>query len=196
MSLLSAPEISLLIQEGVIENTNESFVNATSLDLTLGPFILVEQESDMYRRVSLRDKQRLAMREVDISEKPYALEPGEFILASSFQVFNLPDDVSGEYKLKSSMARIGLEHLNAGWCDAGWHGSVLTLELCNVTRHHSIVLHAGDRIGQIVFFRHTRVPPDKSYASLGRYNKDKTVSQVKVTDAERRAQVKEWRDGK
>lgn len=35
----------------------------------------------------------------------FLLMPGEFILAQSVEVFNLPDDLSAEYKLKSSMAR-------------------------------------------------------------------------------------------
>ena len=179
MSLLSALEICQLIREGVIEHTDDSYVNAASLDLTLGNHILVEESADLHGPVSLKDKQRLAMREVDISEEPYVLAPGEFILAQTNQVFNLPDWLSAEYKLKSSMARIGLEHLNAGWCDAGWHGSVLTLELLNVTRHHHIELHSRTRIGQIIFFRHDEVPSDHSYATKGRYNKDKTVSQVK-----------------
>ncbi len=191
MSLLSALEICHLIQERVVERTDESYVNAASLDLTLGNKLFIEEESDRYRTVSLKDKQQLAMREVDISDKPYILAPGEFVLAHTREVFNLPDWLSAEYKLKSSMARIGLEHLNAGWCDAGWHGSVLTLELINVTRHHYIQLDAGVRIGQIVFFRHLEVPRDHSYAVKGRYNKDASVSQVKKDP---RREVKDWYD--
>ena len=110
----------------------------------------------------------------------FSLEPGEFILASSIEVFNLPPDISAQYRLKSSMARIGLEHLNAGHCDAGWNGSVLTLELKNVTRYHAIHLQAGDPIGQMVFWRHEPVPADKSYAARGRYNGDGSVSGIKL----------------
>lgn len=107
------------------------------------------------------------------------MSPGNFILTQSREVFHLPDTISAEYKLKSSMARIGLEHLNAGWCDAGWNGSVLTLELKNMTEAHSILLQEGDAIGQIVFFKHAPVPEDKSYAARGRYNNDKTVMGAK-----------------
>ena len=60
------------------------------------------------------------------------------------------------------MARIGLDHLNAGWCDAGWHGSVLTLELKNCCRSHEIVLTNGDFIGQIIFFSHEEVPDENA----------------------------------
>jgi dCTP deaminase len=78
------------------------------------------------------------------------------------------------------MARIGLEHLNAGWCDAGWNNSVLTLELKNMTQYHTIMLQKGDKIGQMVFFEHEPVPHERSYAVRGRYNNDSTVSGVKV----------------
>jgi deoxycytidine triphosphate deaminase len=105
--------------------------------------------------------------------------PGAFILAHSREVFNLPSDISAEYKLKSSMARIGLNHLNAGWCDSFWSGSVLTLELHNTTQNHAIQLRMGDPIGQMVFFRHAPVPEESSYKVRGRYNNDKTVSGIK-----------------
>ena len=74
------------------------------------------------------------------------------------------------------MARIGLEHLNAGWCDAGWTGSVLTLEFRNLTTFHEIELIYGDKIGQMVFFKHDPVEMDNSYAVKGRYNGLATVS--------------------
>jgi dCTP deaminase len=178
MSLLSALELQEIVNAGVMENVKPEHINAASIDITLGDTILVEEVSYETPVVSLRDKQRLKMQELDITNG-HVLLPGRFILASSREVFNLPNWLSAEYKLKSSMARIGLEHLNAGWCDAGWHGSVLTLELFNCTRHHGIEIRAGDRIGQVVFFRHAEVPTDFSYATKGRYNQDKTVSQVK-----------------
>jgi dCTP deaminase len=109
----------------------------------------------------------------------YLIAPDEFILAQSREIFNLPDHISAEYKLKSSMARIGLDHLNAGWCDAGWNGSVLTLELKNLTRYHEILIQEGDAIGQMILFSHTPVPPSRSYAVRGRYNGDKQVSGAK-----------------
>jgi dCTP deaminase len=120
------------------------------------------------------------MIELDIVQSAgIIMQSNDFILAQSIEVFNLPEDISAQYRLKSSMARIGLEHLNAGHCDAGWNGSVLTLELKNVTRYHAIHLKAGDPIGQMVFWRHEPVPADKSYAARGRYNGDMTVAGVR-----------------
>jgi deoxycytidine triphosphate deaminase len=178
MSLLSYTEICELIEQGVIEGASYDDVNSASLDIHLGPHILQEASGKIGHTISLLKKERLPMNRVSIEEASYHLWPGEFILAQSREIFHLPNDVSAEYKLKSSMARIGLDHLNAGWCDAGWNGSVLTLELKNQTKNFNIELVNGVPIGQLVFFRHTPVPADKSYAARGRYNGHLSVSGV------------------
>lgn len=174
--LLSYTEICTLIEQGVIEGATYESVNSSSLDIHLGKELLVEDLSISTPILSLRSRKPLYALRYNF---PYKMTPGCFILAQSQEIFHLPNTISAEYKLKSSMARIGLEHLNAGWCDAGWNGSVLTLELKNMTRNHSILLQEGDAIGQIVFFLHTPVPEDKSYAARGRYNNDKTVMGAK-----------------
>jgi len=180
MSVLSYSELCELIALGVIEDAEYDAVNSASIDLHLGQFIMTEVHS-LNDIKYLNKKSQLNMQKVDLgTDGEYCLGPGEFILAQSREVFNLPNDISAEYKLKSSMARLGLDHLNAGWADAGWTGSVLTLELKNVTQGHRIVLKAGDRIGQMVFFRHAPVPESKSYAARGSYNNDKTVQGVKT----------------
>ena len=106
----------------------------------------------------------------------YVLEPSEFILASSRETFNLPGHIACEYKLKSSLARCGLQHMLAGWCDPGWNGSKLTLELKNVTRYHYLVLREGMKIGQMVFFECAPVPVEHDYAAKGQYNGQTTVT--------------------
>lgn len=181
--LLSYEELMALAARGVIRNVDTDMINASSIDITLGTKILREpyRPFDALPRplVSLQARTPLIMEEYSCVDG-FVLRPGDFILAQSEQEFNLPNDISAEYKLKSSMARIGINHALAGWCDAGWHGSVLTLELMNVSRHHDILLHAGDRIGQMIFFHHREVPKDRSYAARGRYNNDKTVEGAKL----------------
>ena len=178
---LNYTEICELIEQGVIENADFKNVNSSSLDITLGRDIYLELSCDEFpgiwsEPISLRSRTPLA---VEKFEGRATLWPGSFALACSREVFHLPNNISAEYKLKSSMARIALEHLNAGWCDAGWNGSVLTLELKNISNHHVIGLSPGDKIGQLIFFKHIPVPADKSYAVRGRYNGDKSVQGVK-----------------
>ena len=183
MTILSYTEICDLIEDGVIEGADYECVNSSSLDIHLGNTLLLEgyigfgpQNMKYLNKKSSLEHEKLVLE----SDGIYSMAPGEFLLAQSREIFHLPSNISAEYKLKSSMARLGLDHLNAGWCDAGWNGSVLTLELKNVTNSHRIVLTANDKIGQIVFYRHREVPLDKSYAARGSYNGDKEVTGVKV----------------
>jgi len=115
-----------LVDQGVIEGVAEDHINAASIDITLGAKLLIEDRTDGYKYkghpdvVSLRNRDSLKVIEWNlISQGPYVLKPGEFILAHSCEVFNLPDNIAAEYKLKSSLARVGLDHLNAGWCLCG-----------------------------------------------------------------------------
>lgn len=187
MSLLAHEEIEDLIDLEIVEYAEKSLINSASLDIRLGMELLVERPVPQealgdraLREVVLRDRTALTMMRHDLVEHgPFKLYPGEFILAHSHEVFNLPNHISAQYALKSSMARIGLEHLNAGWCDAGWNGSSLTLELKNITRYHVIVLQHLDKIGQMCFFKHKTVKPEHSYATKGRYNGDRGVMGAK-----------------
>lgn len=180
--LLSHNELWRLATTGVITPVDKSDINAASIDIHLGDTLLLENEPQGYHLsvVDYRSRKPLDMFEYHMDDNGYVLEPGEFILAQSREVFNLPHNISAEYKLKSSMARIGLEHMNAGWCDAGWHGSVLTLEFKNMNRYHPIRIRPGDAIGQMIFFQHEAVPYGASYATKGRYNNDKQVSGIKA----------------
>jgi dCTP deaminase len=165
---------------GIVQGSSEEYVNSSSIDLTLGKIILVEAGHGRSRTVRLKERDSLNFTAYNMEEQgPFTLQPGQFVLAHTKEVFALPRYLSAEYKLKSSMARMGLEHLNAGWCDPGWNGSVLTLELKNMTWHHNIVLEPGVRIGQMVFFDHEPVPANFSYDKRGTYNGDESVSPSK-----------------
>jgi len=163
----------------VLRPGREDAVNGTSIDIHLGNKILVESNPKGVI-VDYRRRDSLPSREVTLDpDEGYVLMPKQFILAHTIEVFHLPDNVSAEYKLKSSMARIGLDHANAGWCDPSWHDSVLTLELMNQCSETPIRLRPGDAIGQMIFFQSAPVPADKSYAVRGRYNRDHTVTTIK-----------------
>jgi dCTP deaminase len=177
MSLLSYVELCELVEQGVIGPVDPKAINAASIDVRLGDEILVEEDSNQI--ISLKERKPLAMRKINIADSYYDLMPGESILAATIEKFYLPKDISCEYKLKSSMARIFLEHLHAGWADSGFNNSVLTLEFCNLSRFHRIRLHPGDYVGQICFFRHSDVPEHRSYKTIGRYNNCETVEHIK-----------------
>lgn len=176
MSLLSYHRLRELVESGVI-NANPENINGASIDITLDNKVLIEYAG---RHVNLAAKDNIETAEYTFTEEsPFVLTPGQFVLASSVETFNLPNNIAGEYKLKSSMARNGLQHLLAGWCDPGWNNSKLTLEFKNVTENHFLLLTPGMKIGQIVFWECDEVPVENSYATKGQYNNQSTVTSSK-----------------
>lgn len=179
MSLLSYNELCELVERGVIGPVDPKAINAASIDVRLGPEIVCERPSKFDLPVDIHKREVFNSYKLDIGYH-YDLQPGEFILAQTMETFNLPNDICAEFKLKSSGARTGLENALATWCDAGWNGSVLTLELKNLLRFSSLRLSPGMYIGQMLFYRVKEVPTERSYATIGRYNNDKSVQTVKL----------------
>jgi dCTP deaminase len=167
--ILSDWEIRALCEgSNMVEGYDPALLNPASLDVRLGDRLMVEQ------------RWTCQLRPVDISwatpDHPFWLRPGCFALGQTIELFNLPTHIAAAFALKSSRARTGLEHLLAGYCDPGWHGSVLTLELHNSRQLHALPLWPGLRIGQMVFHRMSGQPL-RSYAETGRYNGDRQVQE-------------------
>ena len=91
------------------------------------------------------------------------LAPGSFRLASTMEWFNMPNDILGEVKDKSTWARRGLTVQNTV-IEPGWRGH-LTLELTN-HGDRDITLLYGHPIAQIIFSqvdRPVEIPYDGKY---------------------------------
>lgn len=169
--LIAGAELHELIEQRVI-NANHRFVNAASIDVRLGNTFYFEAmpTTEPHSIIDLEAKGAPAMRKWVCQEGAGVhLHPGDFCLASTIETFYLPPTISAMFILRSSMARAGLEHMQAGWADAGWHDSVLTLELVNILKHHTLRLKPGMRVGQMVFFRHADAG-ENTYAIKGNYN--------------------------
>ena len=67
--------------------------------------------------------------------------PGQFVLATTMEYFELPDNLTAFVEGRSSLGRMGLFIQNAGWVDPGFKGEI-TLELYNANRC-AIELKAG-----------------------------------------------------
>lgn len=190
--LLSYLELKHEVQNKAMKPVPDAHVNASSVDVTLGSKIMVEVRDPSLKDgelsvVSLRDRDALNLETIELdAREPFLLYPGAFVLAQTAEVFDLPLNLSAEFRLKSSAARMGLSHALAVWADAGWHGSVLTLELHNISQEHIVALTCGDRIGQMIFHRHALVPRNRSYAARGAYNNDlgTTATKPELVDGE------------
>lgn len=169
--ILCDTEIRALCDEGLVDPYDPALVNPASLDVRLGENLLVEIEQDaLMQPFSLKGY---------TEDHPFLLPPKEFILAETVETFFLPAFLAGQFALKSSRARAGIEHLMAGYCDPGWQGSKLTLELQNARAIHPVALWPGMRIGQIVFHVMSKTPAE-DYSIVGHYNFDQQVTASKL----------------
>ena len=88
---------------------------------------------------------------VDVKgEGKVSISPGSYVLVLTLERVKLPDDVMGDMKLRSSLAREGLLGSFA-WVDPGWDGK-LTLGIYNAS-HEVVELEYGERFVQIAFVR-------------------------------------------
>ena len=164
--ILCDHEIHALAKSGLVIPYEPDLVNPASLDVTLGEDVLLESR----HQTKLVPYSLAAHSETT----PYPMMPGEFLLACTAETINLPSNLAAHFNLKSSRARGGLEHLLSGYCDPGWHGSRLTLELHNSRRIHPVPICPGMRIGQLIFHRLSSTP-ERDYSVTGRYNNDPSV---------------------
>jgi dCTP deaminase len=151
---------------------NEELLNPQSLDVRVGRTLLVESmHTHQLEKISIHACTR---------EEPFLLPPNCWCLAHTMEEWQFPANIAGQFVLKSSRAREGYEHANAGFIDGGFglnNPSVLTLELKNIRQWHSLPIWPGLLIGQIKFFQ-TKYPL-RSYEQTGRYNGDLSVAASK-----------------
>ncbi len=165
--ILPDHRIQELCNRGMVTPFDSALLNPASLDVRLGNTLLIESASS----TKLVECSIATCTQAD----PYLLVPGQFVLAQTLETFHIPNDIAAQFVLKSSRAREGLEHLLAGYCDPGWHGSVLTLELHNSRQLHRVPLWPGMKIGQMVFYAMAS-QPRRDYSVTGHYNNHSTVT--------------------
>lgn len=147
----------------VLEPFDPGMIQPSSVDVRLDKFFRVF-ENHKYPHIDPATEQAALTRLVDVEgDDQFVLHPGEFVLASTYEVITLPDDIAGRLEGKSSLGRLGLlTHSTAGFIDPGFSGHV-TLELSNVATL-PILLYPGMKIGQLCLFRLSS-PAEHPYGS-------------------------------
>jgi dCTP deaminase len=150
----------------LVEPFDPELVNPASLDIRIGETAKWRHPMGHsgYVDVDLTDYGR---------DMPDLFQPGALYLVASLETINLPSFVTAQFKLKSSRGREWYGHQLAGFCDPGWHGSKLTMELTN-DDIYDLPLYPGMKIGQLVFDLTLGIP-DADYSKTGRYNGDRQV---------------------
>ncbi|GHF12922.1 dCTP deaminase [Amycolatopsis deserti] len=146
-----------------IDPFDPAMLQPSSIDVRLDRFFRVFNNSQ-YTHIDpkLQQDELTSLVEKD-GDDAFVLHPGEFVLASTFELVTLPDDLAGRLEGKSSLGRLGLlTHSTAGFIDPGFTGHI-TLELSNVA-NLPITLWPGMKIGQLCLFRLTS-PAENPYGS-------------------------------
>ena len=163
--LLSDRDIRAELASGrvVLEPFDDAMVQPSSVDVRMDKFFRVF-ENHRYPHIDPAEEQAELTRLVEPEPgEPFILHPGEFVLASTYEVVSLPDDIAGRLEGKSSLGRLGLlTHSTAGFIDPGFSSHV-TLELSNVATL-PIKLWPGMKIGQLCLFRLSS-PAEHPYGS-------------------------------
>ena len=144
--ILSDKTISKMLDEKslIIDPLTKEQIQPASVDIRLGnTFSVVD---DIPTGIITLDSQ---IKYKSITTDTYLLLPGQFVLATTMEYFELPNNLTAFVEGRSSLGRMGLFIQNAGWVDPGFKGEI-TLELFNANRC-AIELKSGRRIGQLVF---------------------------------------------
>ncbi len=151
--LLSDRDIRAAIDAGrvLLDPYEPAMVQPSSIDVRLDRYFRVF-ENHRYPHIDPAEEQPDLTRLVEPeTDEPFILHPGEFVLASTYEVITLGEDIAARLEGKSSLGRLGLlTHSTAGFIDPGFSGHV-TLELSNVATL-PIKLWPGMKIGQLCFF--------------------------------------------
>lgn len=144
--ILSDNTLKAMIKSGelVVSPIDEQSIQPASIDCRLGNhFLIVEQNQMDIITLDSEIKYR------EIESDTITIPPHTFLLATTQEYIELPDNLTSFVEGRSSIGRIGLFIQNAGWVDPGFKGRI-TLELYNASSL-PIKLEAGKRICQLVF---------------------------------------------
>lgn len=167
--ILNGQEIEDFVEQGHLLNADKSLINSGSIDLRISSDIKILNE---YNTVDLSEGETPTYREYDMIENngKFMFKPGQKILCSTVEEFNLPNNVCTDIRLRSSVARCFIDHLFASWADAGFHGANLTLEFINHS-NNIYILKPGMRLVQLIIYSMSPVEDKFYYRFKGRYNK-------------------------
>lgn len=138
--LIIKPDQKLKIDEWQIQ--------PASIDLRLdkGALIVDERATTI---IDITKKNNIEYIEGGVYE--IIIPPRGFVLCSTEEWIELPNDIAGRVEGRSSIGRLGLFIQNAGWVDPGFKGTI-TLELYNAN-NLPMKIPAGMRICQLVLSR-------------------------------------------
>jgi dCTP deaminase len=162
MAVLSDGTIKRYLNEGKLVITPEvKRINPASVDVTLGEEVkLVNRET--HGDIDTRQPYPVGILEPRVISKAKGLliHPGEHYLATTVERFEIPEDMAMYIIGKSTVGRLGLVPVTAGWTDPGFRGQI-TLEIYNVG-NVGVRVYPGMFFAQAIFY-HLDKPAEVPY---------------------------------
>lgn len=159
MAILSDRQLKRLVQERDAVSVDDGppldldlQVGPSSIDLRLGYSfgVLNTRRVEMVDTKDMQKYQEYIEEETHTPEEGVIIHPGEFVLGSSLETVNVPDDLVARVEGRSSYGRLGIVvHATAGYIDPGFEGDI-TLEMQNLG-NAPVKVYPEDRICQVVF---------------------------------------------
>ena len=140
-------------------------IQPASVDLRLG------EEFLEFRRTNIpcihpdreREVNEYVTKTVVPSGEKFILHPNDFVLGTTVERVEIPDDIIAHVEGRSSLGRLAIVvHATAGLCDPGYRGQI-TLELSNLGSA-PVALTPGMRVSQLTFTT-LSAPADRPYGS-------------------------------
>ncbi|MDZ5811043.1 dCTP deaminase [Halorubrum sp. AD140] len=140
-------------------------VQPASVDLRLGERFLEFQRTNIpCIHPTQADEVGEYVTETTVAEgDEFILHPGDFVLGTTTERVEIPDDLVAHVEGRSSLGRLAIVvHATAGLCDPGYKGQI-TLELSNLGTA-PVALSPGMRVSQLTFTE-LKSPADRPYGA-------------------------------
>lgn len=174
--ILSDRDIKKYLTSGKIKITPKPDLavqlGSCSIDLRLGyTFRVFEHSRFAYINPFNSKLSRDITTETKVADgEPFILQPGDFVLATTIESFQLPDDLLARLEGRSSLGRLGIVvHSTASIFEPGWKGNVV-MEMGNMGRM-PVALFPGMRVCALTF-------EELSSPAQVPYNRKKTAKYI------------------
>lgn len=154
--ILSDRDIKKYLKTGKIKITPkpdlDNQLGSVSVDLRLGyTFRIFEHSKIPYFDVRDKNFSGEVTRVVKVGkDEPFILQPADFVLATTVESLELPDDLLARLEGRSSLGRLGIVvHSTASVFEPGWRGKVV-MEMGNLGRM-PVALYPGMRVCALTF---------------------------------------------
>lgn len=162
MCILSDNDFERELKSGnLVINPYPKRINPSSVELTLGDEIVYLKRT-MTNEIDLRKPfpEDMVERFKMDRKQGFSIKPGEHYLATTAERVEVPNNITFSIEGKSSIGRVGLVTVTAGYGDPGFSGH-LTFQLHNVG-HTPVIVYPGMFLAQGVFY-YLNTPSKKPY---------------------------------